>query len=122
MNGDGMITFADVDAPGVGWLAVGGAATPGTPSGNPYLVGDANLDGVVDGQDFIEWNSHKFNNDTAWCNGNFNGDGVVDGQDFIEWNSRKFMSSDSSSAVPEPSVALLSLCGLAGLSRVIRRR
>ena len=35
------------------------------PSGNPYLLGDANLDGTVDGQDFLIWNSNKFQNADA---------------------------------------------------------
>jgi hypothetical protein len=108
MNGDGMVTFADVTAVNVGWLAVAGANNPGTPSGNPYLVADANLDGFVDGQDFIVWNSNKFTNNTAWCSGNFNGDSVVDGQDFIGWNTNKFASSDTTAAVPEP----VSVCAI----------
>lgn len=121
MNGDGMVTLADVTDATVGWLAVGGANTPGTTSGNPYLIGDANLDGVVDGQDFIEWNTNKFMTNSAWCAGNFNGDSVVDGQDFIEWNIRKFMSSDGASAVPEPTcLSLLALAALGYLSRRIR--
>ncbi len=62
--------------------------------GNPFLQGDANLDGQVDGQDFIRWNSNKFTTNSDWCGGNFNGDTSVDGQDFIIWNAFKFMSSD----------------------------
>jgi hypothetical protein len=73
------------------WLAV---AASFNGFGSPYRYGDANLDGTVDGQDFIEWNIHKFTNVAAWCSGDFNADGTVDGQDFILWNSNKFMSSD----------------------------
>ncbi len=94
LNGDGSVTFADVTAAGSGWLAVGGAQNPGQTGGNAFLVGDANLDGVVDGQDFITWNANKFTTTSNWCDGNFNGDTVVDGQDFIAWNTNKFMSSD----------------------------
>ncbi|MEM8678503.1 MAG: hypothetical protein AAGF97_04015, partial [Planctomycetota bacterium] len=53
-------------------------------------VGDATLDGVVDGQDFIAWNANKFTNITLWTGGNFKGDAVTDGQDFILWNANKF--------------------------------
>ncbi len=120
MNGDGVITFADVTDAASGWLAVGGANNPGTSNGNPYLIGDANLDGEVDGQDFIEWNTNKFTSNSAWCAGNFNGDGDIDGQDFIEWNLRKFTSSDSAAAVPEP--AGLAWLTLAVASWLMRRR
>ena len=58
-----------------------------------YRLGDADLDGNVDGQDFIAWNAHKFTNIAEWCAGDFNADGVVDGLDFIEWNANKFTSA-----------------------------
>ncbi len=103
LNGDNVVNDADVGV----WLVEGGAANPATTGGNPFLRGDANLDGIVDGQDFIEWNSHKFSSDTAWTGGNFNGDAITDGQDFIAWNSHKFMSSSSSSFVPEPATTPL---------------
>jgi hypothetical protein len=104
MNGDGQITLADITDPEVGWLAVGGANNPSATGGNPFLVGDATLDGTVDGLDFIEWNTNKFTNLAEWCGGDFTADGTVDGLDFIEWNTNKFQSSDRHSvAVPEPS-------------------
>ncbi len=73
------------------WLAVAGAAN--LPSHNSYLLGDANLDGFVDGQDFLVWNTHKFTAVAAWCAGDFNADGLVDGLDFLTWNANKFQSS-----------------------------
>jgi hypothetical protein len=88
LNGDGSVSIADRDQ----WLAQAGAAN--LPSGNPYLLGDANLDGVVDGQDFIAWNANKFSSSSDWTKGDFNADGVVDGQDFIAWNVNKFQSAD----------------------------
>jgi hypothetical protein len=75
------------------WLVLAGAAN--LPSGNPYLLGDANLDGVVDGSDFGIWNSSKFTLVAQWCSGDFSADGVVDGSDFGIWNANKFTSSDS---------------------------
>ena len=77
-------------------------------SGNPYLLGDANLDGTVDGQDFVQWNANKFSSMPAWCAGDFNADGTVDGQDFVIWNNNKFTTADQQ-AVPEPALSLLLL-------------
>ena len=72
------------------------------------LIGDADLNGVVDGQDYILWNQNKFTATSDWCRGDFNGDGLVDGQDFIAWNGNKFTSADGVATVPEPRGA----CGL----------
>jgi RHS repeat-associated protein len=87
VTGDLLLTLADLDA----WLALAGAAN--LPTGNPYLPGDANLNGVVDGSDFGIWNAHKFTSTAAWCDGDFNADGVVDGSDFGIWNAHKFQGS-----------------------------
>ncbi len=88
LTSDGFVDNADLDY----WLAEAGFQN--LPSENPYRRGDANLDGVVDGQDFIVWNSNKFMAAANWCGGDFNADGVTDGQDFILWNTNKFTSSD----------------------------
>ena len=63
-------------------------------SGNPYLLGDANLDGVVDTSDFNVWTSNKFTSVAAWSAGDFNADGAVDISDFNIWNTTKFTSSN----------------------------
>ena len=105
MNGDGAIDLADLTDESAGWLAVGGAVNSTATGGNAFLVGDANLDGTVDGQDFVRWNDSKFTSNSNWCDGNFNGDAVVDGQDFVAWNDNKFTSSsDIIAAVPEPNL------------------
>ena len=99
MNGDGMITLADitdagsVPGPGAGWLAVGGAQNPAQTGGNAFLNGDANLSGGVDGGDFGIWNANKFSTTSSWCLGDFNASGGVDGGDFGIWNTNKFQSS-----------------------------
>ncbi len=80
VTGDGQLTLADLQY----WVL----DIKGT------LLGDSNLDYVVDGQDFINWNSHKFSANHLWSQGDFNADGFVDGQDFIIWNNNKFMSAD----------------------------
>ncbi len=87
LTGDGFVDFADLvkwldDAPEYNGLAI-----------SAYLPGDANLDTIVDGLDFIIWNSFKFTPNTGWCQGNFNADGATDGQDFIIWNVFKFTAA-----------------------------
>lgn len=84
---DNLVNLDDRDR----WLALAGAMN--LTSGNPYLLGDANLDGVVDGQDFIAWNSNKFSATGKWSQADWNADGITDGQDFIIWNTNKFQSS-----------------------------
>ncbi|MEM8678926.1 MAG: hypothetical protein AAGF97_06225 [Planctomycetota bacterium] len=114
LNGDGVVDHGDVTA----WLAEAGAAE--LASGNPYLVADADLNGVVDGQDFILWNDHKFTTGAGWCGGDFNADGQTDGQDFVLWNSTKFTSAvERPALVPEPVVHGLWLVLACG---VFRRR
>lgn len=88
LTGDGLVNLSDRDA----WLSVAGSVNLG--SGRSYRLGDANLDGLVDGSDFGVWNSNKFTVRTEWCRGNFNVDLLIDGSDFGLWNSNKFTSSD----------------------------
>jgi hypothetical protein len=89
LNGDDVLSVADVDQ----WRVEAGNANLG--AGRVYRVGDANLDGTVDGSDFSLWNAAKFTNNTRWCDGNFNADSVIDGTDFGLWNRNKFTSSDA---------------------------
>ncbi|MEM8681180.1 MAG: PEP-CTERM sorting domain-containing protein [Planctomycetota bacterium] len=115
LNGDMLVNQDDINE----WLVQAGAdpGNAGATDGNPFLNGDANLDGVVDGQDFIEWNNFKFSASDRFSEGDFNGDGVVDGQDFIIWNTSKFTASSGDVAsVPEPSAAWLILLGMLGLA------
>ena len=106
LNGDNTVDIDDLTE----WLSVAGANN--LASGNAYQPGDGNLDGVVDGMDFILWNQNKFTPAAAFCSGDFNVDGVVDGQDFVVWNANKFTSSDGLSAVPEPTSLLLLLAAI----------
>jgi hypothetical protein len=114
LTGDGNVDLDDLDA----WRTEAGFVL--TASGNPILEGDANLDGSVDGLDFIAWNAHRFTNTAEWCAGDFNADGIVDGLDFVLWNSNKFQSSDTI-AVPEPASGLLLMLSILGIRLAGRR-
>ena len=116
LNTDGVVDFGDI----WGWLAVGGAAN--LPYNDQFLVrrylrADANLDGNVDGLDFILWSANKFQAVTGWSNGDFNADGRVDGLDFIIWNDNKFTTSNPV-FIPEPH----SLALVFALLPIFRRR
>ncbi len=108
LTGDGIVDLSDRDS----WLAAAGAAN--LASGGAYLLGDANLDGNVNGADFLVWNANKFSSNSAWCAGDFDADGNVNGADFLLWNGNKFSSADLVNTVPEPGLLWLYL-GLAAL-------
>lgn len=112
LTGDSLVDTADLTA----WLAEAGAAE--LLSGNPYLPADADLNGTVDGIDFLQWNTNKFTSgEVSFCGGDFTADGSVDGADFIVWNTYKFSTAD---VVPEPATAWL--CILVLLPALLRRR
>ena len=119
VNGDGNVDRADVQQ----WLVDAGARpeNAAATSGNPFLEGDANLDGSVDGSDFILWNDSKFTSTGKWTMGDWNADGATDGSDFIIWNDNKFTSSDLAS-VPEPTTGLMTWIGLFAVGLLRRRR
>ena len=73
------------------------------------LLGDANLDGEVDGTDFMVWRDHRFTSGNSWATGDFNGDGFVDGRDLFIWNAHKFMIAAPSLPVPEPDCGLVAV-------------
>ncbi len=113
LDGDGLVDQADLTQ----WLADAGAAN--LPSGNPYLPGDANLDGSVDASDFNIWNSNRLSSIAAWCSGDFTADGSVDASDFNVWNSHRLMSSGGG-VVPEPQLGGWLL--LSAVACLLRRR
>lgn len=98
---DGLVNLDDL----IAWLAEAADEGGLTVSGEPLLIGDANLDGNVDGTDYQLWSANKFSSLASWCAGDFNADGHVDGRDLLLWNSNKFQSA--AAAVPEPG----SVCG-----------
>jgi hypothetical protein len=101
LTADGFVTTDDLDV----WLEVAG----GRNRGAAYQPGDANLDGNVDGGDFLIWNNNKFNEVAAWCAGDFTADGSVDASDFLQWNDHKFGTGDLAT-VPEPSFSFFLIC------------
>lgn len=108
LTGDGVIDTADLDQ----WL-VDAAATNGLAS--PYKRGDANLDGLVDGTDFVNWNAGKFSSSIRWDEGDLDGTGEVDGLDFVFWNENKFSASDVVSSVPEAHSLGFAVVAILGL-------
>ena len=92
-------------------------------TGDP-VGGDFDLDGDVDGDDFLIWQS---NFGGQGPDGDADGDGDVDGDDFLVWQSNfgtVLGQGAGSNAVPEPSTILLGLVSVAALfvarSRVAR--
>ena len=116
LTGDGQVDQADLTE----WLAIAGAAN--LPTGNSYIVGDANLDGGVDVADFNLWNASRFTGDNLWSGGDFNADGVTDVGDFNLWNANRFTSAADVSSVPEPASVSLMLTSLLMLIGWRRRR
>ncbi|MEM8679308.1 MAG: hypothetical protein AAGF97_08155 [Planctomycetota bacterium] len=126
MDGDGLVDTDDLDS----WLTEAGESDPDVLAA--YLHGDANLDGIVDGQDFIAWLGGRFTSTAAWTAGDFDANGMVDGQDFIVWNGNKFTAAGEGQVgyggtmvfgVPEPSTGLgmLTFFGVGILLRGTRR-
>ena len=91
LTNDGLVDRDDLQL----WLVEAGARPENVAltDGNPFLEGDANLDGAVDGLDFIAWNDAKFTSAKLWSTGNFDGSAVTDGVDFLVWNDNKFQTS-----------------------------
>ncbi len=110
------LSLSDEDIPGEATQMMTINATGGV-----ALPGDANLDGFVDGVDFIIWNDNKFQGGTTWNTGDFNQDGTTDGVDFILWNDNKFTTLENLvTLVPEPSVLMLAVWAALAVAR--RRR
>jgi hypothetical protein len=94
------------------------------------LVGDTNLDGVINASDYLAIDNGFQNDMTGWQNGDFNYDGVINGDDYTlidnAYNTQTASMESISAgptemiAVPEPGSLSLVAIGLAGT--FIRRR
>lgn len=106
LNNDGLVSSLDLEQ----WLQ---DAATFNGFAAPYLLGDANLDGMVDATDLnalaLNWQA----NISAWSGGDFTADGVVNAGDLnaLGLNWRESISA-AAVAVPEPGC--LAMLGIAG--------
>jgi hypothetical protein len=93
-------------------------------------AGDANLDGVISGDDYFQIDSAFPQALSGWLNGDFNYDGVINGDDYFLIDSNYPAQGPplggagipaGVSAVPEPSALTASAMAI-GLAAVTRRR
>jgi len=75
------------------------------------FAGDANLNGVIDQDDFDRVNANQGTTSPSYAKGDFNYDGVINGTDVAIIN-RNFALS-----VPEPAMVLAPLLGLLSVRR-----
>lgn len=94
LTGDGIVDRADLDA----WLPLAGTAN--LLSGEPFLEGDANLDGKVDVNDLNILGLNWLQDVNGWCNGDVSADGLVDANDLnaLALNWLKDVSGATSAA------------------------
>ena len=81
--------------------------------------GDANLDGCVDGLDYVAWSNNYDLDPSSWVEGDYNLDGVTDGLDYVVWSNNYNAGCPTPGAVPEPATMVLLAMGAVAL---IRRR
>jgi hypothetical protein len=146
-NGAGIDSTSAAARAGTYALGYADSADPGNPAGlasgtieiKYTLMGDANLDGKVNGADFaiLATNFNKaINGSSGWDEGDFNYDGKINGADFAalaaNFNKGASTSADISAldefaavnglsaSVPEPATAGLAILGAVGA--LARRR
>jgi autotransporter-associated beta strand protein len=119
---------------GIGYADGADGAVAGLPSGEIEimftLLGDANLDGTVNSEDFTPF-STNLGLSGGWDKGDFNYDGTVNSEDFTPFSSNLNQSASLAAAagsfeaadglslanVPEPACGTLLLAGAASLLR-----
>ena len=74
------------------------------------IMGDATLDGAVDGADYTAWADNYEKTGMTWGTGDFTGEGDVDGADYTAWADH-YEWTVLGSEVPEPCSAVLLVLG-----------
>ncbi|MEA1950791.1 MAG: PEP-CTERM sorting domain-containing protein, partial [Planctomycetota bacterium] len=88
----------------------------------PPTPGDFNTDGAVDVSDLgILATNYGTMSGMGWEDGDANGDEAVDVSDLGVLATNYGTGTATASAVPEPSIVILLLCGMASLAMRIRR-
>jgi fibronectin-binding autotransporter adhesin len=128
---------------GIGYADGADHVVAGLPSGEIEimftLLGDANLDGTVNGDDFSQFSSNLGGSPRAWDEGDFNYDGTVNGEDFAPFSHNQgqtdvlaasetgtltgpleLSNGISLTNVPEP--ASMGFAAIAGIGLLARRR
>jgi hypothetical protein len=124
---------------GIGYADGADNEVAGLPSGEIEimftLLGDANLDGTVNGEDFSPFSHNLGQNGMSWDDGDFNYDGTVNSEDFASFSHNLGQNASLASqtagvleaangislaSVPEPASA--GMLVVAGLGILRRRR
>lgn len=117
LTGDGLVDENDLSQ----WIVDAGAAN--LPSQNAYLLGDLNLNGIVDSTDLgLLLNNFGSSNDVAYCHGDVKADGIVDSTDLGRLLNNFGATSAMHNAVPEPGSQPLLLLTLVGMTLMSMRR
>ena len=90
----------------------------------PYLPGDANLDGVINAQDLNAVGFHWLQDVALWSAGDFTADGKVNAADLNalgkNWLKELPLAAAETTAVPEPSTWLLAFLAFAWIVASLR--
>ncbi len=103
INGDDLVTAADY----LTWRGLAAYFTLGP--GLSYLAGDADLDGDVDGRDFLLWQRQFGTQVVPYSGADANGDGWIDDNDLVDWRQNYGLSSTITATVSVPEPATLAM-------------
>jgi autotransporter-associated beta strand protein len=103
---------------GIGYADGADGAIAGLPSGEIEimytLLGDANLDGTVNSEDFTPFSNNLNESGRSWDQGDFNYDGTVNSEDFTPFSHD--LNESASLAASESGTLLSPLIGAGGIS------